>query len=162
MPSHSIDFHGQTWADALPEFIALYNRALATQSNPGNHGGSSGSSTLDLIHGYGSTGAGGILKRRLRAYLARHTDRLEFRPGEDVDGNQGHTLVTPAQPLPATADLLAEQILEYCETPRTQSKITGKFRRHGDPQTLQAIRTLARQGRLRPDPHGKIKRYQAV
>lgn len=157
MPTHSIDFHGQTWADALPEFIVLYNRALAAQSG-------SGGSTLDVIHGYGSTGAGGVLKKRIRAYLARHADRelLQFRPGEDVDGNQGHTLVTPLKPLPTTDDLLAEQILEYCETPRAQSKITGRFRRYGDPQTLSAIRTLERQGRLRATPHGKVKRYQAV
>ena len=158
MASYSIDFHGKTWADALPEFIALYNQSLAAQSDNGNSGGI----TLDVIHGYGSTGAGGILKRRIRGYLARHTERLEFRPGEELDGNQGHTLVTPAQPLPATAELLAEQILEYCETPRTQSKITGKFRRYGDPQTLQAIRNLERQGRLRAEPRGKVKRYQAV
>ena len=153
---YSIDFHGKTWADALPEFIALYNRALAEQQ-AGN-----GGVTLDVIHGYGATGVGGVLKRRIRGYLARHTERLEFRAGEDVDGNQGHTLVTPALPLPETAELLAEQILEYCETPRAQSKITGRFRRYGDPQTLQAIRSLERQGRLRADPGGKVKRYRAV
>lgn len=157
---YSIDFHGKTWADALPEFIALYNRALAEQAGGG--GNSGGVITLDVIHGYGATGVGGVLKRRIRGYLARHTERLEFRPGEAVDGNQGHTLVTPARPLPETAELLAEQILEYCETPRAQSKITGRFRRYGDPQTLQAIRSLERQGRLRADPGGKVKRYRAV
>lgn len=159
MASYSIDFHGQTWADALPEFIALYNRALAEQAGGG---GSSGGVTLDVIHGYGATGVGGVLKRRIRGYLARHTERLEFRPGEDVDGNQGHTLVTPARPLPEADELLAEQILEYCETPRAQSKITGRFRRYGDPQTLQAIRSLERQGRLRAAPGGRVKRYRAV
>lgn len=156
MASHSIDFHGKTWAEALPEFIVLYNRALAAQ--PG------GGSTLEIIHGYGSTGAGGVLKKRIRGYLARYAARelLQFRPGEDIDGNRGMTLITPLKPLPTTDDLLAEQILEYCETPRSQSKITGRFRRHGDAQTLPAIRALERQGRLRAEQRGKVKLYRAT
>lgn len=156
MPAYSIDFHGKTWAEALPEFIARYNRTLAAQSG--------GGSTLEIIHGYGSTGAGGVLKKRIRAYLARSADRqlLQFQPGEAIDGNQGMTLVTPLKPLPTTDDLLAEQILEYCETPRSQSKITGRFRRHGDAQTLPAIRTLERQGRLRAEQPGKVKLYRAT
>ncbi len=149
----SIDLHGRTWSESLVELIATYNRVLADGS---------GSEVLEVVHGYGSTGTGGSLRRRVRAFLAAHGDRLEFRPGEDADGNPGHTLVTPVRPLPALNDLLAEQVLEYCETARTQSKITGKFRRYGDPSVIQAIRSLERQGRLRTVSRGRNKAYEAV
>ena len=32
-----------------------------------------------------------------------------------------------------------EEILDYCRTPRTQTKIIGKFRRHGQPEILAAL-----------------------
>ena len=149
----SIDLHGSTWSESLVELIASYNRLLATGSS---------SELLEVVHGYGSTGSGGSLRRRVRSFLAAHGDRLEFQPGEDVDGNPGHTIVLPVQPLPEVSDLLAEQVLEYCETARTQSKITGKFRRHGDPSVIHAIRSLERQGRLRAVNRGRNKAYEAV
>ena len=147
-----LDCHGKTWAEALAEFIARYNGAL--QAGSGD--------TLDIIHGYGSTGAGGTIRARLRAFLGRYSDRLEWQPGESVDGNHGHTLVRPGRPLPEAGDLLAEQVWEYCARPRTASKITGKFRRHGDDRTLEAIRALEREGRLRSANRGRVKTYQAV
>ena len=149
----SIDLHGRTWSESLAELIASYNRLLAAGSS---------SELFEIVHGYGSTGAGGSLRRRVRSFLAAHSDRLEFQLGEDVDGNPGHTIVLPIQPLPEVSDLLAEQVLEYCETARTQSKITGKFRRYGDPSVIQAIRTLERQGRLRTVNRGRNKAYEAV
>ena len=149
----SIDLHGQTWSESLAELIAAYNRLLVAGSS---------SELLEVVHGYGSTGTGGSLRRRVRSFLAAHSDRLEFQPGEDANGNPGHTIVLPIQPLPEVSDLLAEQVLEYCETARTQSKITGKFRRHGDPRVMQAIRSLERQGRLRTVSRGRNKAYEAI
>ena len=149
----AIDLHGRTWSESLTELIAAYNQALA--------GGSSGE-LLEVVHGYGSTGTGGSLRRRVRSFLAAHGDRLEFQPGEAADGNPGHTIVLPIQPLPEVSDLLAEQVLEYCETARTPGKITGKFRRYGDPSVMQAIRTLEKQGRLRTVARGRNKAYEAV
>ena len=150
----SVDFHGKTWSEALAEFLDLYNRALRSE------GGAT--VTLDVVHGYGSTGTGGAMRVRIRSFLERYPRHLEYMAGESVDGNPGHTVVLPVQPLPAISDLLAEQVWEYCETPRAQSKITGRFRRHGDPQVLQAIRTLEKQGRLRTVNRGRIKVYESV
>ena len=149
----TIDLHGRTWSESLTELIATYNRVLATGTS---------SEVLEVVHGYGSTGTGGSLRRRVRSFLSAHIDRLEFKPGEEADGNPGHTMVLPIRPLPEIGDLLAEQVLEYCETARTQSKITGKFRRHGDPSVIQAIRSLERQGRLRTVSKGRNKGYEAV
>jgi hypothetical protein len=149
----SIDLHGRTWSESLPELIATYNGALLTGSS---------SETLDIVHGYGSSGTGGSMRVRVRSFLSAHSSCLEFMLGEEVDGNPGHTIVLAIKLLPEVADLLAEQVLEYCETARTQSKITGKFRRYGDPSVTQAIRALEKQGRLRTVTRGRNKAYEAV
>ena len=150
----SIDLHGKTWTEALAEFLDYYNRN-ATKAGDATP-------ILDVVHGYGSTGSGGVLRGRLRAFLAKYPQCLEFKPGEDFDSNPGHTLVTPIRRLPDTGGLLAEHIWEYCDHPRTVSKIAGRFRRHGDSRVQQAIRTLQRQGRLRLVSKGKFKEYVAA
>lgn len=150
----SIDLHGKTWTQALVEFLDSYNRAVSSDEAT--------APALDVVHGYGSTGAGGVIRTRLRAFLDKYPQCLEYQAGESVDGNQGHTLVKPLQRLPDTGGLLAEQIWEYCESPRTVTKITGRFRRYGDPQVQQAIRTLQKQGRLRLATKGRFKEYVAA
>ena len=146
----TIDLHGKTWSEALAEFIDVYNRTARAAV------------TLDVVHGYGSTGVGGVLRKRFRTFLAKYPHCLRYEHGEDVDGNAGHTLVLPLARLPDTGGLLAEQVWEYCENPRTVSKISGRFRRHGDPQVQQAIRTLQKQGRLRLLSRGRFKEYAAA
>ena len=150
----SIDLHGKTWTEALAEFLDFYNRSATA--------GGGSTVTLDVVHGYGSTGSGGVIRTRLRAFLDKYPQCLEYQAGESVDGNQGHTIVKPLQRLPDTGGLLAEQVWEYCENPRTVTKITGRFRRHGDPQVQQAIRTLQKQGRLRLVSKGRFKEYAAA
>ncbi len=140
----SLDLHGKTWDEAKTEFVDFYNGHVRSGSR----------ARLDIIHGYGSSGVGGVLRDRLRAFLARFSDNLMFQPGEDVDGNPGHTVVVPLKPLPSMDDALAEEIWAYCSEARTLSKITGKFRRHGDPEVKRAIRALTSQGRLRQDANG--------
>jgi len=143
MYTDKLDLHGQTWHEALPAFIDFYNDAVRRP------GGGSGL-RLEIVHGYGSTGVGGVLRTRLRKFLESQSDKLTFTPGEHFDGNHGHTVVVPQTPLPDTVSLLAEDILEFCATGKSQSKIVGKFRRHGQPSVLEAIRSLESQKRLRP------------
>lgn len=149
-----IDLHGKTWTEALAEFIDCYNRAMPA--------GGGAAAALDVVHGYGSTGPGGVIRTRLRAFLDKYPQFLEYQTGELADGNQGHTIVKPLQRLPDTGELLAEQIWEYCEIPRTVNKIAGRFRRYGDPQVQQVIRTLQKQGRLCQVSKGRFKEYVAV
>ena len=142
MASNELDLHGHTWNEAKNAFTHLYNESFTGTGEPSV-------STIDIVHGYGSTGEGGIIRTRLRKFLERHTDYLEFVPGEDMDGNQGHTLVAPQKPLPKDEDVLLEDIVEYCERPRTQEKIAGEFIRRADaPSIRQALGQLQRQGRL--------------
>ncbi len=150
----SLDLHGRTWREALEEFTALYNTALESTVD-------SGVATITVVHGYGSTGEGGVIRTRLRAFLQRCGDRLEFTAGEDLDDNPGCTVVMPRKTIPDSLDLLAEQIWEYCTTPKSKSKVTRRFRRHGEPKVLQAVKLLESQGRLHKRRGNKIGLFQA-
>lgn len=154
---NELDLHELTWQEALPEFIAFNNEAIQQAA-----GGPA--PTLNVIHGYGSSGAGGVLRKRLQGFLQEQAaaGRLEFIPGESVDSNPGHTLVLPVLPLPATDELLANEIVAYCRNPRTLNKINGKFRRHGVPAVKAAIDTLVRQRRLRMIGKDSRKTYEAT
>ena len=156
MPSHKLDLHGKTWAEALSEFRDFYN--VAARAHPG------GGVQLEVVHGYGSTGQGGRLLKGLRSYLERQSQAglLSYRSGEAVDGNPGHTLVTTLKPLPAAGDDLGNDIWEFCARPQSHRKVMNSFRRHGDPQVQQAIRRLQGQKRLIAVTVGREKGYQAL
>ncbi|MGB8260047.1 MAG: Smr/MutS family protein [Terracidiphilus sp.] len=82
-PSRSIDLHQRTVRQAIADFIAFYNGCL----RQGYRG------RIDVIHGYGSSGTGGLIKAELRAFLeARATcfDRIVYEPG-----NPGMSAVYP-------------------------------------------------------------------
>ena len=126
MDSLDLDLHGKTWPEALQEFVEAYNRAVQPDGHTCRR--------LRVIHGYGSTGGPGILKIRFRRFLENHGSRLEFAPGEKIDGNPGYTTVTPKYPLPGSDAALCELVWDYCEQPKTLTKIVGQFRRFGNPQ----------------------------
>ena len=147
----TLDLHGKTWIEAQTAFVDFYNGAM------GRAGGNS-PGRLDVIHGYGSTGEGGVLRDRLRAYLARNADYLQFTAGEHLDGNPGHTLVVPLRPLAG----LEQEILAYCAEPRAVTKITGKFRRHGLPEVRRVLASLEKQKRVEVVRKGALKMYRAV
>ena len=154
MTTFEIDLHGHTWLEAQEEFIEFYNGTL-------DRVGNATSVQLGVIHGYGSTGEGGVIRERLRGFLQRFGDRLEFLKGEDFDGNPGLTIVIPLKRLPDRDGLLAEAIWKFCERPRSRSKVIGKFRKHGSPKVMQAVRSLEKEGRLTPRRKGAMKMYEA-
>ena len=152
MPNSAVlDLHGYTWSEALLAYIEFHNHAV-------NSVGGTTIGRREIIHGYGSTGEGGVILRRLRAYLERHSDQVLVA----YDSNLGHTYVTPIAALPEIGNMLQEEILEYCDGPRSQSKITGKFRRHGDRVVMAAIRALEREGKLKKEDKGKHKSYRSL
>ena len=95
-------------------------------------------------------------------FLERHASYLEFQPGENLDGNRGHTFVAPLKPLPTLGEQLESAIMAYGERPRTKDKIPGKFRRHGETDALLAIKNLEQQQRVSSARRGAITLYQAV
>lgn len=150
----NLDLHGLTWAEGEAAFIDFYNRAVRDAGE--------NQVKLDVVHGYGSTGTGGILRARLRGFLERYKSYLDFQTGESIDGNRGHTIVVPLKSLPSLGEQIVEEIWAYCERPRAQSKIIGKFRRQGEAEVLRAIRVLEKQQRLRASTRGALRLYQAV
>lgn len=148
-----LDVHGYTVQQALDAFVNTYNRELARQTRRDIH----------VIHGYGSSGEGGVIRDRLRAYLARFADRLDWIEGEALERNPGLTVVRPRRPLPDALSQLAGEILAYCQPGKTIGQITNKFSyRHGESQVKEAVRELDRAGRLNVVSKGKHKKYEAV
>ena len=140
METSGLDLHGLTWPEALEAFEAECRRGLAR---------SNGSPIkIPVIHGYGSTGPGGVLRDRLRAFCRRFSERLEFTPGEAIDGNRGVTVVRVLRAPPDETERLAEEVHQYRGRPRTKRQLDGRFRRHGTPCVNAAMQLLKKQGRL--------------
>jgi hypothetical protein len=146
--SRSVDLHHRTVAEALREFIRFYNDCLR-----GNYRG-----RIEVIHGYGSTGSGGVIRKKLREYLAAHAESFgSFLDGDGL-GNPGVTIVYPKKLLPETAggggasSLLnpaQEAIRKYCATPKAKERILIKLRgRFGDRVLSAEIHTMVNCGAL--------------
>lgn len=149
--NNEIDLHGLTRIEAIEAFVEFYNSRV----KKGNL------TPFNVIHGYGSSGVGGVLRSRIRGFLANFSDKLEFDSGSNpFEFNPGITRVIPRKPLPDAVDLLSEEILEYCDTPKAVSKITGKLRRYGESKVLNAIKQLEKQGRLKLSYKGSLRLYQ--
>ncbi|ADU66807.1 Smr/MutS family protein [Desulfurispirillum indicum] len=141
----SLDLHHLSPIAAIDLFVEHYNRAI----------GSGERHPMEIIHGYGSSGEGGVIRRHLHRLLAAHPEHLTFEPAPG--GNPGATIVLPRKPLPSTTSLLASEILEYCQNPKTKEKIAGKFRQHGDAKVIAAISSLQKEGALKMIQKGKHK-----
>ena len=136
MTSIELDLHGRSWKEASAEFIGIYNEAIQSEQ-------AVSSLEIVVIHGYGSSGEGGVIRHRLRAFLQRYGDRLEFSHGEETMANPGCTIVRPRKPLPDNQAILEEQILDFCSQRRSRSAIIRKFHRYGDPQVRRAVTSFA-------------------
>jgi hypothetical protein len=85
--SRSIDLHQRTVAEAIREFVRFYNACVQS----GYRG------RLEVIHGYGKSGSGGVIREELRKYLKAHEDIFgEFLPGESLR-NPGVTILYPRE-----------------------------------------------------------------
>lgn len=146
-----LDLHNHTVKEAIGTFVRFYNAQLA------RHDGS----WIEVVHGYGSSGAGGEIRKRLRLYLERNKRKLHYETGDYRSGNPGVTYVKPDRPLPSATDALNIEILTYCATPRTESKITGTFRNHGQQKVKAALKRMVKDGSLRRFQKGAYPHYQA-
>ena len=81
--SRSIDLHNHTVPEALREFVRFYNGCVRS----GYRG------RIEVIHGYGSNGSGGVIREELRKFLSAHDEVFgEFLPGESLR-NPGVTVI---------------------------------------------------------------------
>ena len=148
-----LDLHGLTKIEAIETLIKFYNSRV----KKGNL------TPFEVIHGYGSTGVGGVLQKRVRGFLTGFPDELEYDFGKNpLCINPGSTRVIPKKPLPEFTDLLSEEILDFCEAPKTFSKIVGKFHRYEETKIQASIKLLEKQKRLKSFNKGAYKVFQAV
>lgn len=131
-----LDLHGYTVDEALKAFRAFYNKHA--------HAGV----RLRIIHGYGAVSESAKILRKLREFLATAGVSLDWKPGEDVEGNPGVTIIYPRKKLPAAENQLEQGILKFCSVPRTESKIAGQLRKHPPREIKAALRALVRRGEL--------------
>jgi Smr domain len=136
---HELDLHGLSVDEALRVFVEFYNRHIRSGSRE----------PLRIVHGYGASGQGGKIRRKIRALLEGSAVSLDWKAGEDLEGNLGVTIVYPRKILHAREDQLVTDILAFCSIPRTESKITGEFRNYAAREIKQAIRSLVRQDQMK-------------
>ena len=141
--------HGLTVDEALRAFVDFYNR----------HARGSSREPVRVVHGWGSSGQGGKIRLKLRQLLAEAAPNLDWKPGEDVEGNLGVTIVYPRNVIQPRQDELAAAILEFCSVPRTESKIGGEFRAYQPSEIKETIRSLLRRGQIREVVKGAHTAY---
>ena len=147
MATNELDVHGMTQEEAVDAFVAECNAALARTGR---------GVSVRVVHGYGSSGEGGVLGARLRGFCDTHGDRVAYMRGEDAENNPGVTIVTVRGALPDARERLGAAIVRYCaDRPRTKGRIAGRFRRSGERAVAGALRELLRQGRLRRREGGR-------
>ena len=133
-----LDLHGLTVIEAIDRFVTEYN----TRVKRGQLG------CWEVIHGYGSSGDGGVIREKLRAFLEQHRDKLRYEAGDEY-GNLGWTWVYPKTKLPDHLNRLAVRILNFCSTPKSEEKILREFVGENGLQVKEAIRSRVKSGSLK-------------
>lgn len=136
--------------EALSAFRTAYSRSLAW-----------GCRSLRVIHGYGASGEGGAIKKRIRGLLERHPDLVRYTPGESY-GNPGESVVYPLRALPDAERDLRGEILRYCLSPKSREKIVGRFRRFKDPEIRRLLQELQGEGLLKIVFKSGIRHYKSL
>ncbi len=102
-----LDYHGLTASEAMVRFAADYRKIVRLPT---------ALRKFAVIHGYGSTGDGGIIKALLHRVLEFQRSRgaLLFQASEGFDSHAGYTVITARAemqqlPLGLFASLLAEE-----------------------------------------------------
>lgn len=144
-----IDLHGYQVVEAIDIFVKHYNGMV----KEGDH------SPISVIHGYGSSGSGGRIKRALLKLLETSVGTLSFQ--QDA-WNPGKTVIYPMKVLPEGAGIISSEILEYCLLQRSESKILGKFRQFGDLKVKNTLRRLVKQGVLAKSRKGRHTVYRMI
>ncbi len=144
-----LDLHGYQVVEAIDIFVVHYNqRVRANDFSP-----------ISVIHGYGSSGGGSKIKTALRKLLEVSESNLTFQ----LDPwNKGKTLVFPVSLILEGAGVISTEILDYCRSPRSQTKILGRLRRFGDVKVKRILLLLEKQGKLSSTLKGKYRIYVKI
>jgi hypothetical protein len=109
-----IDLHDTKLEDAIPFFITKYNEFYLN--------GFKGE--IEVIHGYGSSGIGGVIKKRFKSFSEAYNTYFNAR----YTNNLGVTFITPKKLIPKENFLLENEILIFCSnSPKSMNKIKNNF-----------------------------------
>lgn len=140
-----IDLHDKNVNEAINYFMIKYNEILS--------GGFKGE--IRVIHGYGSSGVGGKIKKRFKELSEAYVTYFKV----SYDRNLGITIVKPVKPLPNCDFLFEKELLDFCsETPKSITKIQNKFfKNHNNNEIKKAVNNLIKNGFLteilKKEPH---------
>ena len=90
-----------------------------------------------------------MIKQRVRTLVSHHKDSFECRFNDEA--NPGCTDVRILKPLPEKhrkSTPLEQQILEFCQTPKEETKIGSKFHRLPVDQLKAVLKELQASGHL--------------
>lgn len=151
MASQQIDLHGLDVDEALKTFVSHCNKLFA--------GGYRGD--VDVIHGYGSSGRGGVITSRLKGFLAGHAEY--FALTEWAGGNPGVTTLRQLKLLPADkTGGIEQQVLYSLRTPKAEAKILARFHFRPAVEVRKILRDLRREGRIQEVTRNATKAWSAV
>jgi len=131
-----IDLHNKNVNEAINFFMTTYNEALSN--------GFKGEITV--IHGYGSSGVGGKIKKRFKEFSEAYKNYFKV----NYNANLGVTLVRPFKALPNSDFLFENDLLEFLSAnPKSLSKIQNKFfKSHNPDEIKKTIKLLLKKGAL--------------
>ena len=99
--NRTVDLHGLSVPKALEKFIQFYNQCIKECYKD----------RIEVVHGYGSSGIGGDIKKELLLYLNKNSRLLvSFLEGDKI-GNPGVTIVYPKDRLPIYNTNKTERII---------------------------------------------------
>ncbi len=140
--------HGLSVTESLATLVAKYNALV-----PSAH------KELLLVHGYGSSGKGGVLKSQIRNFL----QEAGVRFCTEQDGfscNRGQTLVLLGASALSAGQGLEGKMLEFCSPAKTKEKIFSKFHKSGVKVVQEAFSALVKKSLLKESWKGKHKVYE--
>lgn len=142
-----LDLHGYYALEALNHFIREYD-SLAKK----------GQKELIVIHGYGSTGTGGVLLKTIRNYCLKQ--QINFIPGDEIDFNPGYTKVIIDKRISPENRSLNAELLEFLQTPKPLSKILNQFRNEDEVKIQQRLKKLVKEQILEIILKGRSRCYK--
>ena len=122
---------------------------------------------IKIIHGYGSNGEGGKIKKCIRNYLKDNKEYFLTITGEEIDLNQGYTIITIKKSLQDMDSMLENEIIRFCELAKSNEKIVGKLRKYGEKNEYELlvdrISTRITESKQTPHYYGrKITKEEAI
>jgi dsDNA-specific endonuclease/ATPase MutS2 len=93
-----IDLHDKTTDEAITFFIEKYNKAIKNNYK----------FSIYVIHGYGSSGKGGKIKKVFHNYLKENSQYLEY----EFNSNPGVVIVYPKRPSSGIPEFFPENRIQ--------------------------------------------------